>query len=445
MANLRQPDDDALRSEALSLLRDLLRVDTSNPPGRETPAAMVLKDYLEAAGVECELVARDPARANLISRIRGDGSGPSLGFLGHTDVVPPGEEEWDRPPFAGEVDQDGFVWGRGAVDMKNQTATRAVAIAVLARSGFRPRGDLLFIAQADEEDGTQEVGLKWLCDARPDIRCDYSIDEGGGERLQLADGRVVVPLNTGEKATLPVRVTAVGEAGHASTPQVGANAVPLLARLIERLAGYRTEQRAGPETKRALEVLVGPLDRDLEGAIGRAAALHPSLAEELPSLFGATIAPTRLRGSSARNVMPARASVECDCRVLPGTSPDDLERELRAALGDDLPYELEFLEPPTGGTVAPIDTPLSDACQAFLDDNDPGALLLPVISPGFCDSHFMRERFGTVAYGFWPLRSTPIDVYRAGFHNRNERVHADDLVYATRFHLFAAERLLGGE
>ena len=443
MAERRQPDDNTLRSEATSVLRDLLRIDTSNPPGRETPAAAVLRDFLEGAGVECELVARDPDRANLIARIRGDGGGPSLAFLGHTDVVPAGDEEWDRPPFGGEVDEEGFVWGRGAVDMKNQTATRAVAMAVLARSGFRPRGDLLFIAQADEEDGTQEVGLKWLREARPDIRCDYSIDEGGGERLELADGRVVVPLNTGEKATLPVLVTALGEAGHASMPHVGANAVPLLARLVERLDGYRTQRRSRPETERALEVLVGPRDGDLDGAIERASRLHPSLEEELPSLFGTTIAPTRLRGSSARNVMPARASVECDCRVLPGTTQEDLEQELKDALGDDVPYELEFLEPPTGGTVAPIDTPLFRICQEFLELNDPGAALLPVISPGFCDSHFMRERFGTVAYGFWPLRSTPIDVYRAGFHNRNERVHADDLVYATRFHLFAAERLLG--
>jgi acetylornithine deacetylase/succinyl-diaminopimelate desuccinylase-like protein len=438
-----QLDDATLRAEATSLLRDLLRVDTSNPPGGETPAAELLKAYLEAAGVSCELVARDPDRANLIARIPGSGEGPSLAFLGHTDVVPAGEEEWEHPAFSGHLDADGFVWGRGAVDMKNQTTARAVAMAVLARSGFRPRGDLTFVAQADEEDGTQDVGLKWLRDVRPDIGCDYSIDEGGGERLELADGRVVVPLNTGEKATLPVLITAVGEAGHASTPSSGENAVPLLATLIGRLAAYEPDRRARPETRRLLEVLVGSLDHGLDDSISRAAQLHPSFVNELPPLFSATIAPTRLRGSHARNVMPARASVECDCRVLPESGPDDLERELRSALGNDIDYRLDFLEPPTGGTVAPVDTPLFDICQEFLDVHDPGASLMPVISAGFCDSHFMRERFGTVAYGFCPVRTTPMDIYRAGFHNRNERIHADDLLYGVRFHLFAAERLLG--
>ena len=440
---MRQPDTETLRSESIKLLRDLLRIDTSNPPGGETPAARLLKDYLESAGLECELVARDPARANLIARISGTGEGPSLAFLGHTDVVPPGAESWDHHPFSGDLDDEGFIWGRGAVDMKNETATRAVAMAVLARSGFSPRGDLVFIAQADEEDGSEQAGLQWLRDARPDIRCDYSIDEGGGERIELSDGRVVVPLNIGEKAILPVTVTALGEAGHASTPEMGANAVPRLAVLIERLARYRTRRRLRPETRRLLEILVGPFDGNLDDAMGAAVRLHPSFQEELSALFGTTIAPTRLHGSTARNVMPARASVECDCRVLPGTTEQELEEEVRAALGDGVPYELSFPEPPTGGTIAPIDTPLFDICQDFLDANDPGATIVPVISTGFCDSHYMRERFNTVAYGFWPLRSTPIDVYRAGFHNRNERVHADDLAYAVRFHLFAAERLLG--
>jgi acetylornithine deacetylase/succinyl-diaminopimelate desuccinylase-like protein len=436
-------DDSALREEATTLLRELLRIDTSNPPGRETPAAILLKDYLERAGVACELVARVPERANLIARIPGTGEGPSLAFMGHTDVVPADAEDWRHPPFSGHLDSDGFVWGRGTVDMKNETATRAVAMAVLARSGFRPRGDLVFIAQADEEDGTEEVGLKWLRDERPDVGCDYSIDEGGGVRLELEDGRVVVPINVGEKATLPVLVTALGEAGHASTPTAGVNAVPQLATLIGRLARSRTERRAGPETRRLLDVLVGPFDGDLDAAIDRAATLHPMFVDDLPPLFGSTIAPTRLYGSKARNVMPGRASVECDCRVLPGTTAEDLERELRGILGDDVPYELEFLEPPTGGTVAPVDTPLFAVCQGFLDAHDPGAKLLPVVSPGFCDSHFMRERFGTVAYGFWPMRRTPLDIYHEGIHNRDERVHVDDLVYATRFHIHAARRLLG--
>ena len=430
-----------LRDETTALLRDLLRVDTTNPPGRETAAATLLKDYLEASGVECELVARDPDRANLVARISGTGDGPSLALLGHTDVVPADPAGWQHPPFAGDLDADGYVWGRGAIDMKNETASRAVTLAVLARSGFRPRGDLMLIAEADEENGTEVVGLQWLVGERPDIRADYVINEGASERLTLADGRTVVTINVGEKATLPALVTALGRAAHASTPLAGANAVPRLATLIGRLADHRPPRRLLPETRALLEALVGEVDGDLDGAIDRAQRLHPAFAELVAPLFSTTIAPTRLRGSDARNVMPARASVECDCRVVPGTTEDELASELAAALGTDVPHEVEFLEPPNGGSVSPIDTPLYDVCRAWLAENDPGAVLLPTVCTGFTDSHFMRDAFGSVAYGFWPMRHTPYEVAAAGIHSVDERVHVDDLGYATRFNVEACRAI----
>jgi acetylornithine deacetylase/succinyl-diaminopimelate desuccinylase-like protein len=230
-------DDASLREEATALLRALIRIDTSNPPGHETPAAMEIGRYLEASGVEYELLAHDPDRANLVARIPGTGEGPSLCFLGHTDVVPAEAADWAHPPFSGHLDADGFVWGRGAADMKNETATRAVAFATLARSGFRPRGDLFLVCQADEENGDEKVGLPWLVRQRPDIGCDYAIDEGAGMRFELSDGRVAVSICVGEKATLPARVTARGEAGHASNPELGVNAVLQLASLVERPGG----------------------------------------------------------------------------------------------------------------------------------------------------------------------------------------------------------------
>ena len=430
-----------LRDETTALLRDLLQVDTTNPPGRETAAATLLKDYLEASGVECELVARDPDRANLVARIRGTGEGPSLALLGHTDVVPADPAGWQHPPFAGHLDGDGYVWGRGAIDMKNETASRAVTLAVLARSGFRPRGDLMLIAEADEENGTDVVGLQWLVGERPDIRADYVINEGASERLKLADGRTVVTINVGEKATLPALVTALGRAAHASTPLAGANAVPRLATLIGRLADHRPPRRLLPETRALLEALVGEVDGDLDGAIDRAQRLHPAFAELVAPLFSTTIAPTRLRGSDARNVMPARASVECDCRVVPGTTEDELASELAAALGTDVPHEVEFLEPPNGGSVSPIDTPLYDVCRAWLAENDPGAVLLPTVCTGFTDSHFMRDAFGSVAYGFWPMRHTPYEVAAAGIHSVDVDALVDDLGYATRFHVDACRAI----
>jgi acetylornithine deacetylase/succinyl-diaminopimelate desuccinylase-like protein len=435
-------DDPTLRTEAVELLRALLRIDTSNPPGRETPAAVELQRYLSAAGVDCELVARDPERANLIARIRGRGDGPSLCFLGHTDVVPADDAAaWTHPPFAAHLDAEGYVWGRGAIDMKNETATRAVAMAVLARSGFAPRGDLVLVCQADEEDGTEQVGLPWLVRERPDIACDYAIDEGAGMRFPLADGRTAVTVCVGEKATLEARVSALGEAGHASNPASGANAVPRLAVLVERLARHRCRRVVSPGVRRMLEALDLPLDGDLDAAVERVRSLSPLFADDLPPLLSATIAPTRLAASTALNVIPARARVDCDCRLLPGQTAADLEGELRAALGEDVPYELELLGEPVGGTESPIDTPLFAAVESFLAEHDPGAILVPILLTGFCDMHFLREAFGTVAYGFWPVRHTPPEIYANGFHNRDERIHADDLVYAVRFHLHAAEAI----
>jgi acetylornithine deacetylase/succinyl-diaminopimelate desuccinylase-like protein len=434
-------DDAAIRREATELTADLIRIDTGNPPGNEAPAAHLLRTYLEAAGLECELASRVVDRPNLIARIPGTGDGPSLALCGHTDVVPADGPGWTHPPFAGHVDAEGWLWGRGAVDMKNQTATRAVAMAILARSGFKPKGDLLFIAQADEEDGVEGVGMRWLVRARPDLRVDYAIDEGGGDRLVLADGRVVVPIECGQKATLPVAVTALGEAGHASRPESGANAVPRLAELIRRIAVYQPPRRLLPTIERMLDVLAGP-GGSLDERAARASALHDWVRESLPPLFSTTMAPTRLSGSSARNVMPARATCEVDCRVLPGTTEADLERELREVLGDDLPYELRWLDTLTGGASSEIDTPLYQACQGFLDEADPGAMLLPVISSGFADSNYLREAWGTVAHGFWPYRTTPVDVHENGFHNVDERIHTDDLTYGVRAMLHVVRAML---
>ena len=435
--------DTALRDEAVELMRELVRVDSSNPPGRETPAALVVQAYLEANGVACELVARDPDRANLVARLPGRGTGPSLALMGHTDVVPADAQDWARPPFAAELDDDGYVWGRGTCDMKNELATRAVVIAHLARTGFQPSGDLLLISQADEEDGTDEVGMPWLLRERPDLRCDYAIDEGGGTRLELADGRVVYTLQVGEKATLPATITALGEAGHASIPTLGRNAVPMLAELIRRLDAHRTRKRLVPAIRGMVEALGVDPDQDLDVVAAQCAALHPAFAVEMEALLGITIAPTLLTGSSARNVLPGRASVGVDCRILPGDTQDDLERELRAALGDDVPWEFRFDQGITGGTESALGTPLHDAIAAAVDAHDPGAVLVPQLSTGFTDAAFIRQAFGTVAYGFWPLSVTPLDVYENGMHNKDERIHVDDLGIATAMQIDVVTRLLG--
>ncbi len=265
---------ESLHDEVIRVARDLIRLDTTNARepglGNETLAAAYLADYLGRNGVEAEVVARTPHRGNLVARIPGTSTvvstgstAGSLAFVGHTDVVPCDPRDWTHPPFEAVLDDDGYLWGRGAVDMKNEVAARAVAMAELARTGFRPSDDLWFLAVADEEDGFEDVGMRWLLQERPDIRPTHSINEGGGERLRLSDGREMLCLSVGEKGTYPVQVVATGEAGHASVPTLGRNAVPLLARLLPRLGDGMPEPSLAPEATAMLRVLLGRDEPDL--------------------------------------------------------------------------------------------------------------------------------------------------------------------------------------
>ena len=266
----------SLRGEVTELLSRLIQVDTTNPPGNETAAAELLRDYLETNGLECELYARVPDRASVVTRIRGTGDGPTLLLLGHTDVVLADASEWSVPPFSGEVRAD-EVWGRGALDMKGQVAASAVAIASLAREGFRPSGDVVFAATADEEVG-DHFGLSWLCEAHPDaIRCDYAINEGAGDRAELGGGTYYF-CGTAEKMTAPFRIHVLGRSGHASMPGIADNALVHAAQLIERVAAFEPEQQIQQEVEAFFRTVVGDVPEP-----GRAAAR----AREVSELAGA--------------------------------------------------------------------------------------------------------------------------------------------------------------
>jgi acetylornithine deacetylase/succinyl-diaminopimelate desuccinylase-like protein len=412
------------RDEVTALLQSLLRLDTVNPPGNETQAAQLLRDYLAQNGIEAELYARVPERANLVARIKG-GDGPSLAFLCHTDTVLADPGEWDRDPWSGDlVDEE--VWGRGALDMKDQVAANAVAFASLARDGFEPAGDLLFIATADEEVGGDDgYGLVWLCAEHPDAaRCDYAINEGGGERLVLG-GRPVYLAATAEKMSAPFTVRVHGRSGHASMPGIADNALVKAARYLEALGAYDPPQELIPEAKSLLEAVLGetpPLDE----ALDRAAALHPLLPALVEPLLAFTLSPTMIDASHQRNVIPAVCEITVDCRLLPETTPADVEPLIRAALGENGRYDLEFAEA-VGGTRSPLATPLWDALDRFVGTIEPDARLAPMACPGFTDSHFLRAAFGTVAYGFFPLRHMDPELATKLIHSANERIKVDDL------------------
>jgi acetylornithine deacetylase/succinyl-diaminopimelate desuccinylase-like protein len=442
---------DPLQDEVVELARDIIRFDTSNAfgahDGHETLVAQHLAEYLGEVGIECELVAREGFghRANLVARVPGAerGTAPSLALVGHTDDVPVDVRDWTHPPFEAVVTDDGYLWGRGAIDTKGHVAARAVAIKELVRSGWRPRGDLWLLAVADEEDGMADVGMRWLLDARPDIRPDLSVNEGGGERLELTDGRTLVGVAVGEKGTYPARVTALGEAGHASTPTKADNAVPHLAEVIARIGRGLPAPVRHPLVDQMLGVLLGSDDYDdLNEALATAGALHPELEHWLPALAGTTMAPTRVGASDALNVMPSRAWVELDCRILPGTTEADVEAAVRERIGGGVDFDLSWPDKLIPGSASPPTGPVIDAIRDWVAQELPDAYLLPSLGTGFTDSSFLRAAGNTAAYGFQPFFTTPIEVLESGYHNADERVHVDDLSASVRFHLHLAKALL---
>src|SRR5918995_7528774 len=247
-----------LGAEAVGLLQELIRIDTSNPPGNEGEAQDLLHELLTEAGFECELAARDPERPNLVARLRGSSPGRVLCLLSHVDTVPADPTDWGGDPWSGEL-RDGEVWGRGAVDMKGQVAAEVAAAVSLAHGGWRPAsGDLLVVVTADEERGA-EYGAQWLCAERPDlVRCDMVVNEGGGVAIDHG-GRRFYTVALGEKGVCRLRLRTQGRAGHASLPRIGENAVLKMAPLLERLR----EQPPPDPTPEPVRFLSALLDEDL--------------------------------------------------------------------------------------------------------------------------------------------------------------------------------------
>jgi acetylornithine deacetylase/succinyl-diaminopimelate desuccinylase-like protein len=428
----------SLRGEVTGLLQALIRVDTVNPPGNETGAAELLRDYLEPFGVHCEIYAREPHRANLVARIPGSGDGPRLLLLSHTDTVLADPAEWTVDPWSGEL-RDGQVWGRGALDMKGQVAANAVALASLAREGFRPRGDLIFAATADEEVGEDpDFGLSWLCREHPEaVRAEFAINEGAGDRVELG-GRPFYLCATAEKMSSPFVLRVHGRSGHASLPSISDNALVKAAGLIERLGAFDAQPRLMPETSAFLEAVSGSVPPAGE-ALAVARAVDPLAASMVEPLLAMTVSPTMIAASNKRNVVPALCEVTVDCRLLPGQTQAEAEVLLRAWLGDG-DYDIVW-RVGQGGTRSALDTPLWAAAGSFVREIEPEARVLPICTAGFTDSHWLREAFGTVAYGFFPMRAMDAELGSRLVHSADERAEVDELELGVRFLRHAAEQL----
>jgi acetylornithine deacetylase/succinyl-diaminopimelate desuccinylase-like protein len=291
------------------------------------------------------------------------------------------------------------------------------------------------VAAADEEGGTG-FGLRWLVEAHPDaVRADFSVNEGAGDRLEL-DGRVVYLCSTAEKMTAPFRVRVRGRSGHASMPGIADNALVKAAPFVERLGGFAAPPQLIPEVSAFLDAVLGH-EPPPEQALAEAEALSPLAAELVAPLLAMTVSPTKARASDKRNVIPAVCEITVDVRLLPGQTPAEAEAALRACLGEGA-YELVNIER-QGGTRSPAAGLLWDAVASFVEEEEPEARPVPMCVAGFTDSHWLRDAFGTVAYGFFPARALDPQVAARLIHSANERVPVADLELGVRFLRHAAQ------
>ena len=436
-----------LGTKAAELLSELIQIDTVNPPGNEEPAQELLASRLADAGFECSMLAATKGRPNLVARLPGEASGQTLCLLGHVDTVPADASEWTFDPWSGEV-TGGEVRGRGAQDMKGQVAAEVVAAEALARDGWRPaHGELKLVVTADEEMGA-DLGAHWLCDEHPEaVRADLVVNEGGGAAFELGNRRFYT-LCVGEKGVNRFLLRARGTAGHASVPGLGDNALLRLAPAIERL---REQPRLQPTEEgiaflaRLLEAEIEPDPSALGAALERLRAVSPQLALFLAEpMLRVTMVPTLASASQKENVIPSRAEVLVDCRVPPGGGVDEVRERIDEVLGPLAgELEVEFTER-TIGNRSPADTPLADAIAAWLAEADPEATLVPIVMPGFSDSHWFRKAFGAATvYGFCPQRE--LDLFSAAplIHSADERAAVADLELAAGFFSDLCRRVLG--
>jgi acetylornithine deacetylase/succinyl-diaminopimelate desuccinylase-like protein len=437
---MTRPDPAA---EAQELLQGLIRFNTVNPPGAERPAQEHLAAHLSAAGFVCELLGTERDRPNLVARLRGERDGPTLCYLGHVDTVLADPAEWNgaHDPWSGDV-AEGYLWGRGALDMKSQVAAEIAAAASLARSGWRPaRGELLIVAVVDEETGGA-LGAEWITREHPDaVRCDMLVNEGAGCVFEY-DGSRRYGVCCAEKGVFRFTLTTDGVAGHASMPSMGVNALLKMAPLLQRLGARQPAYELTAEPRAFLRA-IGEDPEDPAGSVARLRAADERLATMFEPMLGVTFAPTRISASEKINVIPSRAVLKVDCRVPPGLGEEQVRRAIAEVLGPEEGFAIEFTERVVGNR-SPMASPLMDAISEWIGEHDPGALTAPTILPGFTDSRHFRAAFpDCVAYGFFPqchqslLETAPL------IHGADERIDVRDLAFAAEFFRDLALRVLG--
>jgi acetylornithine deacetylase/succinyl-diaminopimelate desuccinylase-like protein len=409
---------------ALEILQNLIRFDTTNPPGNEDELIGYLHGLTQAAGIDSQLVARSPQRPNLIARLPGAGLAPPLLLYGHTDVVTTAGQNWRFPPFEGRV-EDGFIWGRGALDMKGGLAMLLAAFLRARYEGLDLPGDVIFLAVVDEEAGG-EFGAKFLVEQHPQLFSNvrYALSEFGGFNMTLA-GKRFYPIMIAEKQICTLQAVFRGPAGHASMPIRG-GAMARLARALQALDAASLPVHVTPPVRLMIEHIAA----ELPGLNGLALRLllQPSLSKTVLRLLGRqlsyfspllhhTACPTMLQASEQVNVIPGEVRLGIDGRLLPTRTPDELVGELRHVLGPDVDLQVMRSEP----CPASLDMGLFGTLAATLRQLDPGGVPVPFVLPQVSDARFFA-RLGIQTYGFVPLQLPDDFDFVSTVHAADERV-----------------------
>ncbi|MGD0750850.1 MAG: M20/M25/M40 family metallo-hydrolase [Anaerolineales bacterium] len=406
------------------LLQNLIRFDTTNPPGNELPCIQYINGLLKDAGLKTNIVARTPGRPNLIARLKGTGQVPPLLLYGHVDVVTTEGQKWTHPPFEGEI-VDGFVWGRGALDMKGGVAMLLAAFLKASADKIPLPGDVLFAAVADEEAGG-DFGVRYLVDEHPDLfkGIRYAFGEFGGFNFSIS-GKRFYPIMVAEKQICWMKATFTGPAGHGSLPVHG-GAMAKLARALHLLDTHQLPVHITP----AVRMMVGSLAKNLGGpsALVIWQLLNPALTDLILKRLGGqadlftpllhnTVSPTMLQASDKTNVIPGEVNLGLDGRLVPGAKPEEMIRELHALLGGEVQFEVLKADP---GPAAP-DLGLFDTLGDILRTLDPAGIPLPYVLSGVTDARFL-SKLGIQTYGFTPLQLPDGFNFARTIHAADERV-----------------------
>lgn len=419
-----------VEEEAIEHLRALVRIDTTNPPGNEIAAVEYIKSVLDKEGIESQVLEPEPGRGNIVARLKGDGSGQPVVLNGHLDVVTADPAHWDHPPFSADV-ADGYIWGRGTLDMKNMVAMELTLLLELKRRGVELKRDVIFAAVADEEAGCNR-GSRFLAEEHPDlIKAEYAIGEIGGFSLTIR-GRRFWPIGVAEKGIAWLTITAEGTPGHGSIPNPD-NPIIKIAKAAAAIDKAKFPMHITDVFRTFIESLamaqpklVGKILRQVTNPLFSSLILNNVLPDKtLANAFYASMHNTAnvtiLEGGEKVNVVPSHASMKVDGRTIPGQTAEDLVNEIRNIIGDDFNIEVDQTMP---GLITDLDDPVYKAMVETIKRHDPKGHPIPYLFPGFTDAKYF-SRVGAKCFGFSPVMLGPEDQFAQTIHGHNERIPID--------------------